>query len=1172
MRKTIFLVLFLYSSFLFSQKEANIWYFGRNAGIDFNTSPPTPLIDGQLNTLEGCSTFSDENGNLLLYSDGITVWDKNHNIMKYSNGALANNLRGDPSSTQSGMIIPKPKSSTIYYLFTVDDASGRVRGEPDGRGLNFYTIDISKNGGLGEIVEGPVSLSGSLSLTWPEKVAAVRGTECDTFWVVSVINNTFYSYKIDETGVSIFAVISSVPTPTTKRGYLKLSPDGTKLAVANQLGTANLYNFNATTGEVDGSSEIILTDGFDGQPYGVEFSVDSRKLYISTVSGLRVTLSDPPTTYRLIQFDLLQTDIPGSKALIHRENPGFRGALQLGPDSKIYATIPLAFVDVAGDDKSLDVIENPNANARDVIYTKDAIDLGGRFSTQGLPPFISSLLLPIEIIDITANEIINNQDRKYCIGDSIEIDSGTVTGTGITHEWTFNDGLTSTVISNQPKIILNNLNTSNNGTYSLVVNLTNNCGEVTKLEGNFTINVFEPATASPISDINHCDSDGDGLHTFDFETLVNPTALGGLDPNQFNVVYYQNRTDAETNNTANVLTLPYSNTIPNSSEDIFVRVHNKDAPNACFDITQFRLSIFSPPVATQPTDYEECDDIISGGDTDGFFNNFILSTKDSEILGGLSPTQYSVTYHTSLVGAQTDATTDIIDKNTPYRNTTINEQTIYVRVENITNINCVTISDPTTNFKPFKLIVNSLPVIANNPAQITQCEIDGDGSALLNLTQATINLSANFENEDFDFFPTEADAISNSNKISTPFSYNANNGDTIWARVISDKGCYRIAQVNIIISFTGNVPYTKEFTACDDNLDADGNDTINNNDKDGIANFNLVEVIDDIKNFFPVSDHPNLDVVLFETTVDRDVTSNPIPNYSKYRNTNIPASTRQPIYFKVINNLNFDCEGIGEFYIKVDPLPDFEITTPQIVCLNAPSFIEAENPDGLYQYEWTRNGLPTVIGDKQQLDILQGGDYTVTAINTTTNCRRSKTIRIEESIIATITPTDVTIMDDSDNNTIDINDINNNLGIGDYEFALQDENAQIIIDFQDAPIFENLEGGIYTILVRDKNNCGTAQLDVSVLQFPKYFTPNNDGVNDTWTIKGASSVFYPNSTITIFDRFGKIMTSLGIDDQGWNGLFNGKLSLPTDYWFNIELIDRNGNKINRRGHFSLLRQ
>ena len=121
MKKNITIFLLFIVVQLFSQKQANIWYFGQNAGIDFNFSPPRALGDGELDTDEGCSTFSDANGNLLFYSDGTIVFDKNHDIMTYTDGSLADNLLGDPSATQSGMIIPKPLSNDIYYLFTVND-------------------------------------------------------------------------------------------------------------------------------------------------------------------------------------------------------------------------------------------------------------------------------------------------------------------------------------------------------------------------------------------------------------------------------------------------------------------------------------------------------------------------------------------------------------------------------------------------------------------------------------------------------------------------------------------------------------------------------------------------------------------------------------------------------------------------------------------------------------------------------------------------------------------------------------------------------------------------------------------------------------------------------------------------------------------------------------------
>jgi gliding motility-associated-like protein len=99
-------------------------------------------------------------------------------------------------------------------------------------------------------------------------------------------------------------------------------------------------------------------------------------------------------------------------------------------------------------------------------------------------------------------------------------------------------------------------------------------------------------------------------------------------------------------------------------------------------------------------------------------------------------------------------------------------------------------------------------------------------------------------------------------------------------------------------------------------------------------------------------------------------------------------------------------------------------------------------------------------------------------------------------------------------------------------------------------------------------------LQVSVLQFPKFFTPNGDNKNDTWIIKGVNKTFYPNSSINIFNRYGKLVAQIPIDTQGWNGTYNGKKLTSDDYWYNITLIPADASKqtINKTGNFSLLRK
>ena len=96
-------------------------------------------------------------------------------------------------------------------------------------------------------------------------------------------------------------------------------------------------------------------------------------------------------------------------------------------------------------------------------------------------------------------------------------------------------------------------------------------------------------------------------------------------------------------------------------------------------------------------------------------------------------------------------------------------------------------------------------------------------------------------------------------------------------------------------------------------------------------------------------------------------------------------------------------------------------------------------------------------------------------------------------------------------------------------------------------------------------------MEVFVLGFPKFFTPNNDGFNDTWNIKGLSNEFTQNSTIFIYDRYGKLIKQINPSNQGWNGLFNGYMLSNSDYWFVAELIDQTGVTRTLRGHFSLIR-
>ncbi|MEC4047801.1 T9SS type B sorting domain-containing protein [Flavobacterium sp. SUN046] len=131
---------------------------------------------------------------------------------------------------------------------------------------------------------------------------------------------------------------------------------------------------------------------------------------------------------------------------------------------------------------------------------------------------------------------------------------------------------------------------------------------------------------------------------------------------------------------------------------------------------------------------------------------------------------------------------------------------------------------------------------------------------------------------------------------------------------------------------------------------------------------------------------------------------------------------------------------------------------------------------------------------------------------------------------------------------------------GNFEYSI-DGNS-----YQASNSFTVPEGGIYTCYVREKNQCGMDKTKVAVILYPDYFTPNGDGYNDVWTIKGMSN--YPSASIQIFDRFGKLISVLHGHTNSWDGTFNGKPLPASDYWFVAKLID---SLPETKGHFAIKR-
>uniref|UniRef100_UPI003F6D8847 hypothetical protein n=1 Tax=Polaribacter sp. TaxID=1920175 RepID=UPI003F6D8847 len=405
----------------------------------------------------------------------------------------------------------------------------------------------------------------------------------------------------------------------------------------------------------------------------------------------------------------------------------------------------------------------------------------------------------------------------------------------------------------------------------------------------------------------------DGFNTFNLPAEKDTEILGGLDTTIFEVLYFDNSADA--NSRDNPLPDSYTNPSAYSSQIIYARVQNKKAPTACIDITTFRLAVTGFPEPKQPTPYRICDNNASaGGDTDGVINTFVLNTKDSEILGALSNTQYNLSYHTTLTGAETNDASTIINKNTNHQVT--NSQTVFIRVENVDNAACFDAS------KTLELIVDTLPVVATNPV-LEHCVSANNNNPTVNLTTAQPSIS-NTPNVRFQFF---IDAMGTSEITNiTAYPVQSNATQSVYVKVFTDQGCTRdIVELIINVGQTPDNPYnTLQPPVCDDFLDANGLDTPGmNSDTDGITNFSLNESAI----LAGINAPANTEVTFYENITDRANTLNEIDitnyrnNLSKIDITNVPEGIQFPIYYKILSTVNNNCQGLGQFNVQINSVP-----------------------------------------------------------------------------------------------------------------------------------------------------------------------------------------------------------------------------------------------------------
>jgi gliding motility-associated-like protein len=418
---------------------------------------------------------------------------------------------------------------------------------------------------------------------------------------------------------------------------------------------------------------------------------------------------------------------------------------------------------------------------------------------------------------------------------------------------------------------------------------------------------------------------------------------------------------------------------------------------------------------------------------------------------------------------------------------------------------------------------------------LVQCDDDGlfDGFTTFNLTEINETLINNIPNRDTKFYTSLTAAQNSTDEINGSVFNNTTNPQTVYVQLIdTNTNCFDIAALTLSVSTTSGTDTVLK------SCDSDGNE-------DGFFNFTLSDADADVLSGLPAI----FTLSYYETYQEALLEINPLP--ANYTNT----SAYSQILFARIENGN-DCHGINQVELEVKDLPQLVTEQQQQYCLNSfPSTITLEGGiiGGLpnsFSYDWS-TGETT-----PQIEINTPGVYTVSVSNSE-GCSKLRTITVIPSNIATFDS--IAIVDGVENNTVTIFVS----GEGNYEYALDSEFS----NFQDSNLFFGVKPGFHTVYVKDKNDCGTIQKNIAVIGFPKFFTPNGDGYNDTWHVYGINTPNQVNSEVYIFDRFGKLIIKLNPLGAGWDGTYNGDNTPSSDYWFYTKLQN---NKI-FRGHFSLRR-
>jgi gliding motility-associated-like protein len=577
--------------------------------------------------------------------------------------------------------------------------------------------------------------------------------------------------------------------------------------------------------------------------------------------------------------------------------------------------------------------------------------------------------------------------------------------------------------------------------------------------------------------------------------------------------------------------LTNSTQLPIGITTIYTRIETN---NNCDGIGTFTVTVKTPPIQTIITRVNLCES-----------DSFYLNTKDSEALLGQNPT-VQVSYFALFDDAKNNI--NIINKNIPLP-IAVGTRTLFARLFD-TQTQCLSIVSFTIQVYPNPLITQPSPI-----------KLCGSNTAIFDLTSRIAQITRNNSVLQVTFYQSSAD-LASGNTITNPAAFPSGT-TTIYIKVVdpTNNSCYSVTTLNLIVlSLPGALNNPTPLELCNDS----GYEAFNLKVREiEMAGSNAITDIE-----FRYYINPN-DALLNN--------NNAIQYPYQFTNTEINF---QKIYVRLNSRTNIDsetnirCYRILELDLYVRPYPEDNISDePYIICIDkdnnviTPALIDTYLSDSTYDFIWY-NGFDAQAGNEiagqnnSQYTISTEGEFSVkvTNVSNAANCSSTFNFTTKNSLIPfsiSANPSEL-IAFGIDNTVTAIATPSS----PDYLYSVND------MGWQTSNVFSNLIDEEYILKVKNKYGCGEISTTFYVVDFPNFFTPNGDGFNDTWNIKGSERL--DAISILIFDRYGKLLKQVNPDGTGWNGTYNGNLLPSDDYWFKL-IYMKDGVTKEFRSHFALKR-